>query len=44
VRYFASSLYDTSPWRSVARELVWLVGLGLAFGGLARVATRRLLA
>ncbi len=44
VRYFASSLYDTSPWRSVGRELAWLVGLGLAFGGLARVATRRLLA
>jgi ABC-type multidrug transport system permease subunit len=44
VRYFAASLYDTSPWRSVARELAWLVGLGLAFGGLARIATRRLLA
>ncbi len=43
VRYFASSLYDPSPWGTVARELAWLVGLGLAFGALARVATRRLL-
>ena len=44
VRYFASSLYDASPWRTVGRELAWLGGLGLAFGGLARLATRRLLA
>jgi ABC-2 type transport system permease protein len=44
VRYFASSLYDADPWGPVARELAWLVGLGLAFGGLARLATRRLLA
>jgi ABC-2 type transport system permease protein len=44
VRYFASSLYDSSPWGVVARELAWLVGLGVVFGGLARVATRRLLA
>jgi len=44
VRYFASSLYDTSPWRSVARELAWLAGLGAVFGALARAATRRLLA
>ena len=44
VRYFASSLYDTSPWRTVGRELLWLVGLGAVFGGLARLATRRLLA
>jgi ABC-type multidrug transport system permease subunit len=44
VRYFASSLYDADPWGVVARELAWLVGLGAVFGGLARVATRRLLA
>jgi ABC-type Na+ efflux pump permease subunit len=44
VRYFASSLYDSSPWGVVARELAWLVGLGVVFGGLARLATRRLLA
>jgi ABC-type Na+ efflux pump permease subunit len=44
VRYFASSLYDVSPWGAVARELAWLCGLGLVFAALARVATRRLLA
>jgi ABC-type Na+ efflux pump permease subunit len=44
VRYFASSLYDVSPWGAVARELAWLVGLGLLFAALARLATRRLLA
>jgi len=44
VRYFSSSLYDGSPWGAVARELAWLIGLGAAFGGLARLATRRLLA
>lgn len=44
VRYFASSLYDASPWGTVARELGWLLGLGALFGGLARIATRRLLA
>jgi ABC-2 type transport system permease protein len=42
VRYFASSLYDASPWSAVGRELVWLAGLGAVFGVLARVATRRL--
>ena len=44
VRYFASSLYDTSPWATVLRELGWLIGLGAIFGGLARLASRRLLA
>jgi ABC-2 type transport system permease protein len=44
VRYFASSLYDASPWGTVWREVAWLGGLGILFGGLARVATRRLLA
>jgi ABC-type multidrug transport system permease subunit len=43
VRYFASSLYDTEPWGAVGRELAWLAGLGGVFGGLARIATRRLL-
>ncbi len=43
VRYFASSLYDTDPWGAVGRELAWLAGLGAVFGGLARLATRRLL-
>lgn len=44
VRYFSSALYDGSPWGVVAREFAWLTGLGLLFGGLARAATRRLLA
>jgi ABC-2 type transport system permease protein len=44
VRYFAASLYDASPWGTLARELAWLAGLGLGFGALARAATRRLLA
>ena len=44
VRYFAASLYDASPWGTVGRELLWLVGLGAVFGMLARLATRRLLA
>jgi ABC-2 type transport system permease protein len=44
VRYFSASLYDAKPWSTVARELLWLVGLGAVFGALARLATRRLLA
>ena len=44
VRYFASSLYDASPWRTIGREILWLLGLGAVFGALARLATRRLLA
>ena len=44
VRYFSASLYDARPWATVGRELAWLVGLGAVFGGLARVASRRLLA
>lgn len=44
VRFFASSLYDASPWGAVLREVVWLAGLGAVFGVLARAATRRLLA
>jgi ABC-2 type transport system permease protein len=44
VRLFSSSLYDASPWGAVAREAAWLAGLCLAFGGLARLGMRRLLA
>jgi ABC-2 type transport system permease protein len=43
VRFFSSSLYDTRPWGTVARELAWLIGLGAVFGAGARLATRRLL-
>jgi ABC-2 type transport system permease protein len=44
VRFFSSALYDASPWGRLAREAAWLAGLGLVFGGLARIGTRRLLA
>jgi ABC-2 type transport system permease protein len=43
VRFFSAALYDLSPWGSVLREGLWLVGLGAVFGGLARVGARRLL-
>ncbi len=41
-RFFASALYDGSPWSVVGREAAWLVGLGAAFGALARLSARRL--
>jgi ABC-2 type transport system permease protein len=44
VSFFSSALYDLSPWGEVLRQGLWLVGLGLVFTGLARVAARRLLA
>ncbi len=43
VRFFSAALYDLSPWGSVLREGLWLVALGVVFGGLARVGARRLL-
>jgi hypothetical protein len=44
VRFFASSLYDASPWSVVGREAAWLAGLGLVSFALARLAARRLVA
>lgn len=44
VRLFTSALFDASPWGQLGREALWLLGLGLAFGLLARAAARRLLA
>lgn len=44
VRFFASALYDASPWSVLGREAAWLAGLGLASFGLARLAARRLVA
>jgi ABC-2 type transport system permease protein len=41
-RFFASALYDGSPWGVVGREAAWLAGLGLGFGVLARASARRL--
>ena len=43
-RWFDAALYDTSPWHAVSVETAWLVGLGIAFGWLARQAMRRLAA
>jgi hypothetical protein len=42
VRLFGAVLFQLDPWGTVAREAAWLVGLGLAFGALARIGMRRL--
>jgi ABC-2 family transporter protein len=42
VDFFQASLYDASPWGTLVREALWLLGLVLAFGAAARVAVRRL--
>jgi ABC-type Na+ efflux pump permease subunit len=44
VRFFSAALYDASPWWRLVREALWLCGLGVLFGFLARVGARRLLA
>lgn len=44
VRLFSSALFDVSPWGTLLREGLWLAGLGLVFGGLARLQARRLFA
>ena len=44
VDLFAASLYESDPWRDVVVAAAWLVGLGLVYGSLARLAARRLLA
>jgi hypothetical protein len=44
VELFESTLYDTSPWATIARELAWLAALAAVFGGAARLGMRRLLA
>jgi ABC-2 type transport system permease protein len=44
VRFFVAALYDDAPWAQLWREALWLVGLGLAFGVLARRAMTRMLA
>ena len=43
-RFFASALFDDSPWDTVVREAAWLVGITAVFGWLARLSARRLLA
>ena len=42
VRWFSAALYDPSPWRALAVETAWLVGIGAVFGLLARLGMRRL--
>jgi hypothetical protein len=42
VRFFSAALYDRSPWETLIREAVWLIGLGAAYFALARVSARRL--
>jgi ABC-type Na+ efflux pump permease subunit len=44
VRFFGAALFDPSPWRHVAIETAWLLGLGAVFWTLARVGVRRLAA
>ena len=44
IRLFAAALYDADPWRRIAIETAWLVGLAAAFGTMARLGMRRLLA
>jgi ABC-type multidrug transport system permease subunit len=44
VRFFGAALYDTSPWRTVAIEAVWLLAIGGVFWLLARAGVRRLAA
>ena len=43
-RLFSAALFDASPWATVGREMLWLIGLGAVYGVLARMAARRLLA
>ncbi|MEO8289622.1 MAG: ABC transporter permease [Gaiellaceae bacterium] len=44
VDFFQSALYDLDPWKALAREAAWLVGLGALFFAAARLGMRRLLA
>jgi hypothetical protein len=44
VSFFQAALYEDDPWRKLAREGAWLVGLGLVFAAAARAGMRRLLA
>jgi hypothetical protein len=44
VRLFSAALYDPSPWAGSGIQAAWLLGIGLAFGALARLGMRRLAA
>jgi ABC-2 type transport system permease protein len=41
-RWFNAALYDTSPWRTLGFETLWLVGIGAVLWALARRAVRTL--
>ena len=43
VEFFSAALYDLDPWSTVVQQGLWLIGLGLVFGVLARLGARRLL-
>jgi ABC-2 type transport system permease protein len=42
-RFFTAALFALSPWRRLAIEAAWLVGLGAVYFVAARAAARRLL-
>jgi ABC-type transport system involved in cytochrome c biogenesis permease component len=42
VRWFSAALYDTSPWRTLGIETLWLLGIGGVLFVLARRAVRTL--
>jgi hypothetical protein len=44
VRWFDAALYDASPWRALAEQTAWLLGIGAVLWGLAHRAMRRLAA
>jgi ABC-2 type transport system permease protein len=42
VRWFSAALYDTSPWRTLGVETLWLLGIGAVLFLLARRSVRTL--
>jgi ABC-type transport system involved in cytochrome c biogenesis permease component len=42
VRWFSAALYDTSPWRTIGVETLWLLGIGAVLFLLARRSVRTL--
>jgi ABC-type transport system involved in multi-copper enzyme maturation permease subunit len=44
VAWFSAALYDTSPWRTLGIETLWLLGIGAVAFALARRAMRNLAA
>ncbi|HEY8408445.1 MAG TPA: ABC transporter permease [Gaiellaceae bacterium] len=42
VAWFSAALYDTSPWRTLGIETLWLLGIGAVLWLLARRAVRTL--